>query len=101
MVAIFWWPHLVVLLTCWTGDEWGWTLASEKSYCIVFHDASLVNLLKLLHSISSRLHIFILTCSKSMLKEKLFFDDTLFIASLMQHFCFILAKGLFSSAVRD
>ena len=28
-----------------------------------------------------------------MLKEKLFNDDTLFIASLMQHFCFILARG--------
>jgi len=35
VVAIFWWPRLVVLLTCWTGDEWGWTLASEKSYCIL------------------------------------------------------------------
>ena len=31
VVAIFWWPHLVVWLTCWTGDVWGWTLASEKS----------------------------------------------------------------------
>ena len=31
VVAIFWWPRLVVSLTCSTGDVWGWTLASEKS----------------------------------------------------------------------